>query len=261
MQTAHQQHQALYVAWQEPKSRRYYPVARLYSGVGNAHDLYEFAYINGATEAANVGFQPFLAFPKLHQVYRSKDMFPFFSNRLMSHNRPDFPNYLQSLSLDLNADPMAILARSGGTRATDSIEMFHVPPTTENGDSFQTFFWMHGYRYLDPQQQARILTLRHGEELFPAATPLENVDANAIRLLTADHFMVGYLPRYLAGEIIHFLNNGVDIHLFVERVNPPPSPSQQRLLCRLDARRSGDFLPFSGETYQPISPDATELLP
>ena len=106
MQTLQQQLQALYVAWQQPESRRYFPVARLVAGVGDIPGLYEFAYIKGAEEAQKADFEPFPAFPKLSEVYRSKELFPFFANRLMSINRPDYPSYLQSLGLDSNADPM-----------------------------------------------------------------------------------------------------------------------------------------------------------
>jgi len=260
MQTALQQFQALFVAWQQPESRRYYPVARLMAGVGDAHDLYEFAYIKGAQEAAKAGFEPFLAFEDLREVYRSKELFPFFSNRLMSPGRPDYAQYIQSLGLDVNAEPMAILSRSGGTRATDSIELFPLPVRTADGNATPTFFWMHGFRYLDAAQQQRILSLQAGEELSASSNGNNPVDPGAIQLLTTDQVMVGYLPRYLAGEVSQYPRHGVEFHVYVERVNPPPAPTQQRLLCRLVAVLPGDFQPFASETYQPIAADATELV-
>jgi HIRAN domain len=259
MQTALQQFHALYVAWQQPESRRYYPVARLVAGAGEARDLYEFAYIRGAEEAAKDGFQPFLAFANLTEVSRSKELFPFFSNRLMSRNRPDFPNYIQSLGLDLNADPMLILARSGGTRATDSIELFPLPVRADENGIFQTFFWMHGFRHLDDGQRSRVLSLQPGEELFAWPNADNPVDPNAIQLRTTEQIMIGYLPRYLTNDVVHFLNAGVEFHVFVERVNPPPAPTQQRLLCRFDAAWPKDFQPFASDTFQPVCSDAIDL--
>jgi len=259
MQTAQQQLQALYVAWQQPETRRFYPVARLVAGVGDLPGLYEFVYVRGAEQAQKANFEPFPAFPTLSEVYRSGDLFPFFANRLMSSSRPDYPSYLQSLGLDSNADPMLILARSGGGRATDSIELFSFPARTEENGAFRTFFWMHGFRYLDQGQHYRILSLQPGEELFATPEPDNPVDPHAIQLLTADHAKVGYAPRYLANEVMGSLNAGVNGRIFVERVNPYPAPTQQRLLCRLDACWPSNFQPFTSDAYQPIPTDATDL--
>jgi hypothetical protein len=259
MQTAQQQLQALYVAWQQPETRRYYPVARLVAGVGDLPGLYEFVYVRGAEEAQKAGFEPFPAFPTLSEVYRSRDLFPFFANRLMSSSRPDYPSYVQSLGLDSNADPMLILARSGGGRATDSIELFAFPARTEENGAFRTFFWMHGFRYLDAGQQSRVRSLQPGEELFASPQRDNPVDSNAIQLVTADHTKVGYAPRYLASGVMDFLSAGVNCRIFVERVNLS-APTQQRLLCRLEASCwPPEFQPFASDTYQPIPPDATDL--
>jgi hypothetical protein len=258
MQTA-EQLQAVYVAWQEPESRRYYPVGRLIAGAGSAHDLYEFSYIKGAEEAAGHGFTALPGFDDLHGVYRSKELFPFFENRLMSPNRPDYPGYVRSLGLDMNADPMLILARSGGTRATDSIELFCLPIRSEDGAEFHTYFWMHGFRHMEEGRQSRVLSLQPGEELLALPERGNSFDSNAIQLVTADHVKVGYMPRYLASEINRSLNAGVAYRTFVERVNPSPAPTQQRLLCRLEATCPDGFGPFGGDIYQPISAEATKL--
>jgi hypothetical protein len=154
---------------------------------------------------------------------------------------------------------MLILARSGGGRATDSIELFSPPARAEENGVFRTFFWMHGFRYLDQSQHDRILSLQPGEELFPSPESDNRVDPHAIQLLTADHAKVGYAPRYLANEANGLLNAGVNGRIFVERVNPYPAPAQQRLLCRLEACWPSNFQPFASDTYQPIAPDATDL--
>jgi len=259
MQTLQQQLQALYVAWQQPESRRYFPVARLIAGVGDLPGLYEFVYIKGAEEAQTADFEPFPAFPKLSEVYRSKELFPFFVNRLMSINRPDYPSYLQSLGLNSNADPMLILARSGGGRTTDSVELFSLPSRTGGNGTLYTYFWMHGFRYLDPIQQDSVLRLQPGEELFASPQKDNAVDSNAVRLETSHHVVVGYLPRYLASEAISLFNSNCEFRVLVERVNPPPAPTQQRLLCRLEGCWPTDVPPFASNTYQPVPSDAVDL--
>jgi len=53
--------EVLFVAWQEPVSRKILPIARLLKHDGD----YEFAYINAVEEATRLGFQPLLTFPDL----------------------------------------------------------------------------------------------------------------------------------------------------------------------------------------------------
>jgi hypothetical protein len=254
--------QALFVAWQQPVTRRYFPVARLVSGVGEQHNLYEFAYIRGADEAASAGFQPFLAFPDLHFVYRSESLFPFFTNRLMSRKRPDFPAHLERLGLDASADDMTILSRSGGTRATDSIELFPLPSFDPVTNRLFILFWMHGFRYLSPEQQARVLQLQPEEplELRPERDNL--VDPSAVQIFTTDNVAVGWVPRYLASDATHQLRLAdalPNFRSFVERVNQDPAPMQQRLLCRLESVGSANFIPCSTDVFRPLSANAVPL--
>jgi hypothetical protein len=252
---------AIFVAWQQPQSRQYYPIARLVPDVGDEHDLFEFAYVQGAQDAITEGFQPFLAFPDLLGVYRSRELFPFFTNRLMSHKRPDFPDHVRRLGLDTQADPMLILARSGGTRATDSIELFALPVWDETIGCYRAFFWMHGFRHLEPDNQTRVLALQPGDELLAQPEPTNAWDANAIRLLSPDGVFVGYVPRYLTSDAIHLLSSCVEFHVVVEQVNQDPAPAQQRLLCRLDSCWPPDFEPCSQPAYRPISQQASKVDP
>jgi hypothetical protein len=256
---AQQTVQVLYVAWQHGESRRYYPVARLVAGVGETHELFEFSYIKGAKEAARDGFRPFLAFPVWDIVYRSTELFPFFANRLMSPNRPDFAAHLRRLGLTPDADPMVILAGSGGSRATDSIELFQLPLWDESTGRYQSFFWMHGYRHLTPEQQGRIAALNPGDELTVRHEPTNPADPAALQLFSSDGVIVGYVPRYLASDALHLLRQRESFKVFVERVNQEPAPTQQRLLCRLVGGWPSDLAPGAQEAYQPISNDAVKL--
>jgi len=258
---AQQTVQVLFVAWQQPESRQYYPIARLAAGVGDGRDLFEFSYIKGAEQAAKEGFQPFLAFPLKNSVYRSNELFPFFTNRLMSPNRPDFATHVRRLGLDADANPMAILARSGGSRATDSIELFQLPIWDESIGCCQNFFWMHGFRHLTPEQQARLATLVPGDELAARHEATNSSDPAALQLFSPDGVFIGYVPRYLASDAVHLLHRCDNFKVFVDRVNQEPAPTQQRLLCRLESGRPIGFVPCSQDVYQPISSDAVRLDP
>jgi len=67
----------LYVAWQDPETRGWSPVARL----SHRDGLYRFEYTKGAK---NQRFVPFGRLTKLDQVYYSYELFPLFANRLLA---------------------------------------------------------------------------------------------------------------------------------------------------------------------------------
>src|SRR5713226_709922 len=112
----------LFVAWRDPDRRKWFPVARLRSTPG----CYEFTYTKGAEQARQeAGFAPLASFPELNTIYVSQHLFPAFSNRVLPESRPEYRDYLAWLSMAENdRDPAAILARSGGRRVTDTLEVF-----------------------------------------------------------------------------------------------------------------------------------------
>src|SRR5947209_4726112 len=122
----------LFLAWQDPESRRWYPVGRLETLNG----LYSFTYTKGAELArSDAQFKPLMSFPELHTIYVSERLFPLFANRLLSPTRPEYSDYLQWLSIPENArDPVAILYRSGGRRVTDTLEVFPGPERNARGE-------------------------------------------------------------------------------------------------------------------------------
>jgi hypothetical protein len=131
----------LFVLWFDPSQRSIVPVARLVHRHEAEGDVYEFRYVRGALDASARGFLPFLAFPDLHQVYLSRELFPFFANRVMPSTRPDYLEYVETLGLSrAQADSMAILARSGGTRETDRIELCAMPARDERSGAYTAYF-------------------------------------------------------------------------------------------------------------------------
>jgi len=253
--------QALFVAWQNQATKQYYPVGRLVSGLRPDRPHYEFCYLGGVREAQKVGFAPLLAFSDLDRVYRSDELFPLFQNRLMSPGRAEYREYMANLAITDpdHADPMTVLVRSGGGRVTDSLEMFEVPRFCAEGSPFQTQFLAHGIRYLNDGSQHRILGLQPNDRLLIQHDFQNSADALALSLRTDDRFIVGYLPRYLLGDTINLIQRCATVEVFVARVNPPPAPLQQRMLCRLEACWPQEFRPFCGNEYRPIPRDATDL--
>lgn len=252
---------ALFVAWQHPVSRRFSPVGRLAQIAGNnCQDCFEFVYVHAAEEAQEEGFLPFLSFPELDKVYRSRELFPMFANRLLPKSRPDFPEYIEQLGLPpATVSPITILSRSTGRRATDTLELFPLPEFEANY-GYRTWFWAHSLRYVPDASQERIATLAPDERLFPMCDVQNAVVPSAIALRTTDLQIVGYMPSYLL-EDAHTLQQTCEFcEVYVDRVNPPPIPLQQRLLCRLESCWPDGFVPYSTERYQPLVPDAAEIL-
>ncbi len=248
----------LFLAWQDPKGRAWYPVGRLRLDGGT----YQFVYTEGACQANRAGnFQPFAPFKRFDLVYESNELFPLFANRVPPSSRPDYGAFVRYLNLPQDPDdPVAILARSGGRRATDSFEVFPCPERDVDG-VYHIHFFAHGLRYLPSSSMERIAQLEPGEQLLLVPDPQNPHDPNALRLKTndtleTDRHLVGYCPRYLTLDAFRVIGCCLEPpKVTVERVNPPPAPLQLRLLCNLTSCWPEEFHPFAGESYQPIVGD------
>ena len=251
-----------FLAWQDPERRSWYHIGRLQS----KGRRFLFVYTHGALEANDTGrFAPLAAFPKLNTVYQSSMLFPIFANRLMPSSRPDYPDFLRWLNLgDAEPSPLAVLARSGGQRATDTLEVFPCPEKKPDG-SYETRFFVHGLRHMPPESAQRAASLRSGDHLAPMWDFGNQHDPYALVLRTSeatagDLHLMGYLPRYLSREVVELLRNGSSPQVRVERVNLSPAPIQFRILCRLNVQGAERFRPFSGRDYQPLVSEPDEDL-
>lgn len=240
---------ALFVAWQDPNSRRWLPVGRLTHEGG----VYRFVYTRGAKESTN--FTPFGRMVDLDAAYVSEVLFPLFANRVLPKSRPEYQDYLRWMGLsEKEHDDLDVLARTGGQRATDTLEMFPCPEPTKS-NAYEVFFFSHGLRYLIPENQARINTLKQGEELFLVRDIQNPQDQTALLMRTSDPMsLVGYCPRYYSAEFTRLLEAvGKDkVKVTVEQTNPD-APSQLRLLCKLSAPWPANFSPCSRDQFTALA--------
>ncbi|MBI5762035.1 MAG: DNA-binding protein [Planctomycetes bacterium] len=245
----------LFVAWQDPRSRRWTPIARL------THDgtVYRFQYTSGAERARReYGFVPLQSFPALEEAYESSDLFPLFSNRLPNSNRPDYSDYVQWLGVTVDErDPIILLGRSGGRRMTDALEVFPCPDMDERGE-YHVRFFSHGISHLPEDSKTRISKLSPGDRLLLFHDFQNPHDPFALGLRTAgdngDRHLVGYCPSYLLRDAFELIKDcPFSPVVTVERVNAEPAPLQMRLLCKLTSCwPEGGFVPCSSDDYQPI---------
>jgi hypothetical protein len=241
----------LIVVWQDAaeNSRRWYPIGRL----RGTSDGYEFVYTRGIEQAQrSAGFVGLHSFPDASRTYKSAELFPVFSNRLLSTSRPDYATFLSWLKVSPEeARPMFVLSRSGGKKTTDTIQVFPCPERTASGQLVMHFF-AHGVRHIAGANE-RIDQLRPGDRLKLEADPANPVDSLALKVMDED-VQVGYCPRFLCGDLHKLITLvGDAVTTEVEQVNPPSIPIQYRLLCRLEAPWVEGFEPFAGDDYEPIA--------
>lgn len=242
----------LFLAWQDRNpSHAWFPVGQLDANVEQS--MYRFRYIKGVRKAKKEGFTPLLDFPDLKGDYRSSELFPLFKNRVMNPARPDFSDYLQSLDLPEKANPIEILARNGGTRVTDTYEVF--PKITKHEDGrFTCRFFLHGWRYINDDAKIRFDKLAEGEKLFVTMELTNPATQLAVQIQTTDYHMVGWAPRYLVHDLTKAMANSHGMYeATVARMNSNTAFLKHRVLIEMRGYW-GKHEPMSSNDYQLLIP-------
>jgi len=246
---------SLFLAWQAP-NRAWFPVGRLDADVDQHR--YHFGYTKGALQAEDaVGFKPLPAFPDFKRTYESSELFPLFQNRVLDPGRKDFAAYLASLDLPpSSADPIEILAVSGGERQTDSLEVF--PRIESHADgAFHCRFFLHGWRHMSVASQTRAMALEPGEELGVSIELTNRAAPVAILLTTGDYTFLGWTPRYLVPDLLRAISQKPSVTARVVRVNAADVPANRRVLVELTGTLPAGSQPMSAEEFQPLVPKPT----
>ena len=243
----------LFIAWQDPISRYWFPIGRL--TVENK--TYCYQYIKGVFEAKEKGgFEPLGAFPDLYEIYESDELFPLFAKRVLSPSRPEYPDFVSWLGLTgTEIDPLELLSRSGGQTVTDRFEVFPLPEKTRD-NKYHSHFFAHGLRHFPGQAIERVDRLKAKERLYLANEFQNPFDSKAMLLCTEDHFAVGYCPKYLLHDAENLWDEPDRVIIEVEQDVSPKTPLQFRLLCGMTASWKKSESPFNKERYRAIT-DAT----
>lgn len=219
----------LLVTRQDPDDRTYHKVGVLQ----RAEDEYLFTYVPQDQRPA--GFMPLPGLPDTSGTLRSPVLFAAFSQRLMSPRRPDYRASMDALGLlDVQdvAAPIEVLARSGGRRAGDLLEIVEIPQVGPGGQVELTFL-VHGVRYQGEAAARVIDELDPGDELRLEPEPHNERDPDAIVVMD-DGTPLGYVPMPLC-ETVHDVMSG-DYSLRVDRANPRELGFHLRLLVTLRGR-------------------------
>jgi hypothetical protein len=193
----------------------------------------------------------------LYRGYRSSELFPFFANRILSPKRPEYRQLIHWIAAEqLASDPLVILSRTGGKRATDSLVLYSKPEPSEQNE-LDLFFLCHGVEYLPKPASDRIAMLDVDEPLFPMSDLLNPYDPNALAIRTCDpRHLIGYVPRFFAKELRTCIGaaKADEVRLRVARLNHE-APLQFRLLCRFTSPWPKGFRPWEEPEYQPLVGD------
>lgn len=240
----------LILVWKKPKDGAWIPVGKLSYKSNN----YIFEYTKGAQKALDEGyFIPFGQMKNLNKSYESKELFPIFQNRLLQKSRPEYDDYLDWLALNKESiTPIEELARSGGIRATDNLQIFPIPKRINN--LYEVKFFSHGIRHLPPNYIDRLTHLSPGDKLYLMRDVQNEYDSYAIALRTGNPTeIVGYVPRFFSEDLTRLLNlnDPSEISVVIEKINIK-APFQFKLLCKVNAFWPTGFNPFEQELFNLI---------
>lgn len=222
---------SVYVAWQAPDTRDWHVVGNLQE----RNSGYVFKYTKGALKSTK--FTKFSGMTDVRETYVSEELFPLFKNRLLSPRRPEYPSFIKWLGFEEDSvNPIDILARSGGLRSTDQLQIFKKIEVDSEG-KFEHFFFLHGLSYLNSMANDRVSELKPGQILRLCLDLQNEYDGDAV-VVRADKpaEIVGYCPRYLSNDIKKMLlNDSKSITLTVEKISDD-APYNYRLLCKLSGK-------------------------
>jgi hypothetical protein len=242
---------ALFLALQEKDTHRWAPVARVVREDG----LYRLTYTRGAREIP--GFQGFGRMHELEKEYVSEQLFPLLQNRVLPRSRPEYKDYLSWLGLsESEHDSIEELSRTGGLRATDTIELIPCPEPNEQ-NFYVAYFFIRGIRHFPAEVEEGLCRLMSGDRLFLVRDVQNEHDGAALLLRTNEPIsLVGYAPRYYSEDFSQLISNSatrvMDVEVIVDRVNHD-APLPYRVLCKIKAPWPEFFSAFGSEKFKPIA--------
>jgi hypothetical protein len=250
---------SLFITWQEPESRRIYPIARLLRA---ASGEFEFAYIRAALEAARHGFSGLPGFEDLEEVYSSSQLPMLFESHKASRGRRvplegEFGPSLEPANDALDAAPVTILVPRQAGASPERLEAF-APPLPGMGGKFWGAFVIRGVGRV-PGSAELVERLTANEALALVPEPHNAYNPRALLVARENGSPIGYLPDYLANELGR-IPRGADglsaAVLAVHRINFPPAQPLYQVTCRYHCEAAIGQALFRTPAYQPLSPRA-----
>lgn len=216
---------SVFLAWQDPHENSWHLVGKL--TYEKSQQLYQFAYTKGAQNS--VYFSPFERMRDVKKKYFSTELFPLFANRLLNKSRPDYSNFLSWLHCDstMSTDPLSLLARSGGMRATDLLRVFGWPEQATREGFYEVYF----FSFFNQELRSSWINKK-----LPQLNSLTNQQLRVVShdrpslVLEQDGTVnLGEMPGYLAKVFQQMLDR---LTITVANINSE-APWQLKVLCKL----------------------------
>lgn len=97
---------------------------------------------------------------------------------------------------------------------------------------FPVDLYVAGWYYYQGQQVLH--TLSPGQVLVLEPEPTNPHDESAVKVLTGNGLLLGYIPMSHSAAVARLLRSGEMLTCRIVEINPPPSPTKQRLRVRLN---------------------------
>ncbi|HET7500386.1 MAG TPA: HIRAN domain-containing protein [Kofleriaceae bacterium] len=199
----------LLVLWGEPVAGNRFVIGHLVRSGGQ----FSFWYDDDLTGAQARGFQRLPEFPELRRAgdpYFGRYLFALFAERIPAPTRPDFAAMMVAWGVEHPDDQFEVLARSGGIRATDRLELaeYRAP---HDDLSTPLEFRVAGRRYIPD------VAPLHVEDTVSLRREPDNMADPAAVIVDREGRRAGYVPRQYAQLVGSFLDRGGPLEAKVVR--------------------------------------------
>ena len=252
----------LFVTWQAPESRRFFPIARV---LRLPTGEFEWAYLRAVREAIELGgFAGLPGFEDIEAVGVGPELPAPFAHRAPARPARRSTSRPRAANDVLDPAPITLLVPVGAGRH-ERLEVFSPPLPAPLGGAWGVFAARGVGRV--PGSQGSAFELAEHEPLALVPEPTNAYNPHAVLLARSDGSAIGYLPDYLANELAEALGPGlpglgarssVEVASF-ERIHHPPADPLYLVSCRYTCDAGLAQRLFHSERYLPLSPDAHRL--
>jgi hypothetical protein len=190
----------LFVLWSDPDRGRRHLIGHLERRAG----VFRFWYDAELATAERKGFSRLPAFPDARgetAPYEARYLFASFAERIPARARPDAADMLAEWGVEHRDDQLEVLARSGGIRATDRLELAEYR-AADDELAKPLEFRLAGTTHVEGAQ------LRVGEHLELHREPHNEADPCATIVVTIGGQRAGYVPRQYSAMVSRLLDRG-----------------------------------------------------
>ncbi len=203
----------LLLSWQTPSERLRMFVAELIRN-GDDADLVYLKEREDFSRAQSLGFNDY---PGLDiKINIHKNVLTSFMKRLPPRSRGDFGRFLDALRIKAEAEisDFALLGYSGAKLPDDDFTVIH--PFENASVPFELMLPVEGYQYYQDELSLNVLSTDMQAD-FEAELGNPK-DPEAIKIIVND-VKVGYVNRGLTGSFHEWMQAGLAISAYVERIN------------------------------------------